>query len=261
MSSNHTFAICAYKESEYLEDCIISLKEQTEKSRIIICTSTPNNYISSLANKYNIPVFVNYGESGIGQDWNFALSKCETQYVTIAHQDDIYFKDYLYEILIKMQQQTNAIIGFTEYSEIRNGELVNKNKLLRIKRLMNYPIRLFPKSRFVRNRVLSLGSSICCPSVTYNTQINDSFTFDTNFKCNLDWDAWSRLAKKKGAFVYLRKSLMGHRIHEKSETTSLLDNGLRFNEDLTIYRRYHPNWLCKIIHNQYKKSAESNKLK
>ena len=53
---NHTFAICAYKESKYLEECIISLKNQTVQSNIIISTSTPNEYITNIANKYNLQI-------------------------------------------------------------------------------------------------------------------------------------------------------------------------------------------------------------
>lgn len=49
METNHTFAICAYKESEYLEDCIKSLKGQTVKTNIIMATSTPNDYVKNLA--------------------------------------------------------------------------------------------------------------------------------------------------------------------------------------------------------------------
>lgn len=45
----HTFVICAYKESQYLEECIRSLRRQTVKSNIIMVTSTPNSYISDLA--------------------------------------------------------------------------------------------------------------------------------------------------------------------------------------------------------------------
>ena len=61
----HTFAICAYKESPYLEECILSLKKQTRKSGIIIITSTPNDYIEELSRKYGIPLFINHGEHGM----------------------------------------------------------------------------------------------------------------------------------------------------------------------------------------------------
>lgn len=57
----HTFVICAYKESEFLEECILSLKNQSISSEIFIATSTPNKYIEALAEKYNLKVFVNDG--------------------------------------------------------------------------------------------------------------------------------------------------------------------------------------------------------
>ena len=44
----HIFAICAYKESPYLEECIVSLKNQTVKTDILLATSTPNEYIENL---------------------------------------------------------------------------------------------------------------------------------------------------------------------------------------------------------------------
>lgn len=46
---NHTFAICAYKESPFLEECIQSLLGQTIPSTIIIVTSTDNAYIQNMA--------------------------------------------------------------------------------------------------------------------------------------------------------------------------------------------------------------------
>ena len=45
---NHTFAICAYKESPFLEECIQSLLGQTIPSTIIIVTSTDNAYIQKI---------------------------------------------------------------------------------------------------------------------------------------------------------------------------------------------------------------------
>ena len=47
VNTNHTFAICAYKESPYLEECITSLMEQTVKSEIFIATSTPNKLLTT----------------------------------------------------------------------------------------------------------------------------------------------------------------------------------------------------------------------
>ena len=46
---NHTFVICAYKESQYLEECIESIKKQNVKSNVIMTTSTPIEFIEKIA--------------------------------------------------------------------------------------------------------------------------------------------------------------------------------------------------------------------
>ena len=56
-ASDHTFVICAYHESEYLENCIRSLKKQTTLSNVILSTSTPNQTIYALCEKYGNPFF------------------------------------------------------------------------------------------------------------------------------------------------------------------------------------------------------------
>ena len=64
----HTFAICAYKESPYLESCVSSLINQSEPSDIIICTSTPNELIDSISKKYGLDVYIRNGESSLKDD-------------------------------------------------------------------------------------------------------------------------------------------------------------------------------------------------
>ena len=123
-ASNHTWALCAYKESAFLEECIKSLLAQTVKSKIIIATSTPNGHIEALAQKYKMPLYINDGVTGIGGDWNFAYGKCDTHLVTIAHQDDIYEPDYLKEMLEFMNKAHDPIIYFSGYAELREGKKV-----------------------------------------------------------------------------------------------------------------------------------------
>ena len=55
-TKNHTFVLCAYKESQFLEECVQSLLAQTVKSKILISTSTPNDHIKGIAEKYNLPL-------------------------------------------------------------------------------------------------------------------------------------------------------------------------------------------------------------
>lgn len=257
---NHTFAICAYKESQYLEECIKSLQNQTIKSNIIMATSTPNDHIKNLAEKYNIELFINDGEKGIGQDWNFAVSKTNTDYVTVAHQDDIYNPDYLEEIVKYLNKNKDFVIAFSDYREIKNGETIKLTKNLKIKKVLLFPLKIFKKSRFIKRRVLSLGSSICCPSVTVNTRITGKRPYKTDLKCNLDWDTWFEMTKYNEKFLYINKELMKHRIHENSETSNSIENNVRLEEDLLMLNKFWPKPIAKFIMKFYKKAIETNEM-
>lgn len=257
---NHTFIICAYKESQYLEECIKSVINQNVKSNIIISTSTPNKYIENLANKYNLPIYINTGESGIGQDWNFGISNTTTDYVTIAHQDDIYNSNYLEEIVNYLEKGKDFIIAFTDYREIKNGKIIPLTTNLKIKKILLSPLKIFKKSRFIKKMVLSLGASICCPSVTINTKITGKKPYKTELKCDLDWDTWNEMTKYKGRFLYINKELMNHRIHEESETSNLIENNIRLEEDFIMFKKFWPKPIANLLMKFYGKAIKTNKV-
>ena len=283
---NHTWVLCAYGESPYLEECIRSLINQTVGSKILIATSTPNDEINRLAGKYDLPVFVNTGASGITRDWNFALSCATTRYVTIAHQDDVYESIYLERALRGLSGARHPLIFFSDYYEIRDGRKVVSNRNLRIKRMMLLPLRsrLLQNSVFVRRRILSLGSPIDCPSVTYvmpnlqsiqnhqgnlnkqnqegqqNKSEGEGLLFDPAYRVAQDWEAWERISRMEGTFVFDPYLLMGHRIHEASTTTELIADQTRTKEEMSIFRRFWPAWMAKRIERWYRKGQDSNRI-
>lgn len=258
----HSFVICAYKESPFLEECIVSLKKQTVESNIIMITSTPNDYIRNTAKKYEIELFINHGENGIVQDWNFGYAQCKTPYITIAHQDDIYFPDYAEHAMRYIEKSKHPLIYFSNYCEIRRGKRVEYNKLLKIKRLLIFPLRfrIFQKSRFARRRALSLGNCICCPAVTFVKKNLPNPIFTVRFRSNEDWEAWERLSKIKGSFIYDTSIEMGHRIHEGSETSAIIGDSKRREEDYSMFRKFWPKWIALFLVKVYSKSEESNRL-
>ncbi len=260
---NHTFVICAYKESPYLKNCIRSLLNQTVKSRIIMATSTPNAHIKRLAQMYSIPLYINSEPSGIATDWNFAYRQANTKLVTIAHQDDIYNPSYLEEILAALNKAKNPILAHTAYYEIRNKQPIYKNRLLTVKKVLLLPFvtRLTWNSIFLRRRSLAFGCGICCPSVTYVKTRLPEKPFKVGCKANLDWEAWECYSKLPGAFCYVPKPMMGHRVHEDSETSHVIgENNGRSAEDYAMYQKFWPDFMAKFLMHFYKKGQESNQL-
>ena len=259
--NKHTFVICAYKESPYLEKCIESLMRQTKKSNILMVTSTPNKYIEEIAKKYDIPLYVNEN-GGITQDWNFAYDHAETEYVTIAHQDDVYFSKYVEKVIYDMEKAKKPIIWFSDYAEIRDGHVVKRNKLLLIKRLMLFLLifKPFQSLKCIRRFVLSLGCPICCPSVTFYKNRIKNGPFQHGFRSDEDWEAWEKLSHMKGQFVYHNEILVGHRIHEDSETSNILQDDARSKEDYIMFQKFWPNRIAKMLAKLYSVSENSNNL-
>lgn len=259
----HTFVICAYKESPYLENCIESLQKQTVSSEIIMMTSTPNTYIENLSQKYDIPLYIREGLSDIVLDWNYGYSKVTTPYLTIAHQDDIYLPDYTEHVLKEFRRSKKPLIFFSDYGEIRGTEIVTKNRLLQVKRIMLVPLRtrMCFGNRFIRRRILSLGSPICCPSVAYAKEHLPKEVFVQGFRSNEDWEAWEKLSRLKGDFIYDKDILMYHRIHEDSETSAIIQDNKRSEEDMEMYSKFWPKPIAKLLVRLYADGQKSNDLK
>ena len=67
----------------------------------------------NMAKKHNIELIVNEGQGGIVQDWNFGYKQIDTPYVTIAHQDDLYFPDYAIRAVKSLEESKHPLIYFS----------------------------------------------------------------------------------------------------------------------------------------------------
>lgn len=261
-AKDHTFVICAYKENPYLEKTVRSLKRQTIRSRIILSTSTPNRHIEEICKRHSIEWFVNPDPHLAGDDWNYGYAKAESPLITLVHQDDLYEPEFLEETLkaINQSPRDDVIIAFTDYYELKLGRKEIGNLLLRIKRIMNYPLSFacFQKNRFIRRRILAMGCPICCPAVTYVKKNAGQQIFDTMYKNSCDYKTWVDLSAKEGRFVYIRKPLLGHRIYAESATTLNLSENIRKKEDYEILCLLWPAPIARVINFLYAKSEKSN---
>lgn len=257
----HTFSVLAYKESPHLEDCIQSLRAQSCATEIILCTSTPNTHIETIAQKYSLELYVNPEKKGIAADWNFALKQAKTQFVTLAHQDDSYDKQFVELLLAAAERNPESSIIFPDYREQKGSEYLEQTTNLKIKRWMlkTYFIGCESyASQWRKHATLLFGSPISCPAIMYNTHKLEGFSFNTAFDISLDWEAWLQLAHRAGAFTWVRQILMTHRIHEDSATTSGVRAGKRQKEDNLIFEKLWPWPFSKIFASLYEKSLNGN---
>lgn len=246
-----------------------SLTAQTVKTRLMIATTTPNDWIERVAGEFDIRLVVNDGVPGIAHDWNCALSHVETPLVTIAHQDDTYSECYVEALLALCNRAKRPLLFFTDYGEIRMsgssdeaGVLMDDSNMLRIKRLMLAPLKheRWWGSIRCRRYLMSFGSPICCPSVTYCLPNLPKPVFHEGMRGGLDWDAWERISRLEGDFIYASEILMHHRIHEESETSALIKDEIRSQEDYEMFCRFWPRPFARLLNVLYGLSLRSNAL-
>ena len=257
--TDHTFVICAYKDSDYLEDCIQSIINQTVGSEIVISSSTPTDKTRETAQKYDIKLYEHNEGGSIGRDWNYGFGIPKTKYVTIAHQDDIYLPEFAETNIGMMEKSDNCAIAFTNYAEIdEDSRNIKRNANLKIKDTMLIPIKLFPNSIWMRKRIMSLGNPICCPAITYNKQLLNTFAFSEVLDFVVDWDALIRINKEKTRWQYNKKPLLLHRIHSGSETTSTIASGIRAKEEQQIFELFWPKPIAYRLAKIYRQSEKTN---
>lgn len=355
--SDVTLSILAYKKSRHLEQCIRSVLAMrgVEQAVVLLATSTPNEWIERMGKKYHLPVCVrkdscrkapagadeagkkqgrteaaetaeNRKSPTIGADFQFGIDAAKTRLVTVVHQDDVYGKNYLVEMLAHLNAECERghkpLIAFCDYYELKQGAEPPKklkraglrrkasaaaegggmqsfegkglrvqesgiqslegkspcvqrsemqflgtgfrieawNRNLVVKRLMNafFQVPWGRTSVWWRRRILSLGCSICCPSVMFVRENLLTDVFSAGMYCNVDWEAWERLSKNAGAFIYVSRPLMLHRVYEESTTTDAIRGSLRTEEDYKMFCKFWPEKLAKLLMYGYQKGQEGN---
>lgn len=252
----HAFAICAYKDSPYLESCIRSLTGQTVKSDIILCTSTPSPYIKGLADKYNIPVYIRYGKSNIQEDWNFAYDMADARFVTIAHQDDRYQKNYVSHLLKNYKKYPDMTLFTGGYAVMKEDGPVEFEWVEFIKRFLRIPLRFQKASHlpWVKRSVLLFGNSICCPACAYHKEKLGAPLFTSSYKFALDWDTLYKLSQLPGRFICVEKTLLYYRVHNESATKTSITDHSRFKEEREMFLKMWPEPVVKILMYFYQKA-------
>ena len=259
MPYTHVFAVCAYGESPYLEACLRSLKAQTMPSEIIICTSTPSNFLEQMGEKYGVSVYVRQWESNIRDDRNFAWEKADGEFVTLAHQDDVYHRTYGERLKKAVLAWPDMTVFTSDYVIVKGDRLISWDKLLLVKRILRMPLRLKCASHLsqVKKLSLMLGNSICCPACTYHKEMLGAPLFHSSCRFALDWDTLIDLAMRPGRFICVEEPLVFHRLHKDAATNACMKDSRRYEEERAMFRRLWPKPAAEFLMGFYKKAYTS----
>jgi hypothetical protein len=236
-AADHAFVAVAYKDSPFLPQCLASLRAQSVASRLVVATSTPSEPIARGAREVGAELVINPERRSIGADWNFALRAAGTRLVTLAHQDDVYHRDFLARTLGLFERYPTGSLSFTGYREISDAGTARLSKIAAVGALIK--AATIGSREIVSGRrlglYLSFGNPLPCSSVTFDLSRLGSFAFTETLASNLDWDAWWRLHRAESTFLHCREPLVGRRRNELSETSRLIREGRRRREDVAMF--------------------------
>ena len=154
-----------------------ALKNQSVQTDIIVCTSTPNELIKTLAADLELPLYIRDGKSSLKDDWNFAAETAyaarSAELVTIAHQDDIYHREYAAELLKAADEYPDMSVFCTRYRTIDKDGKELKTKAEQVKRILRLPLRIrgLAAARLIKRLPLMFGNGIGCPTCSYNISL------------------------------------------------------------------------------------------
>jgi len=171
----------------------------------------------------------------------------ESQWVTLAHQDDWYEPSYVESCLEAVRPYPDVLLAFTASTEMVEGER-RPHANTWVKRAissMSFLGQRSVQSVFRKRLLLSFGNPIPCPSVMLNRLAIGEFSFPEGWKSNLDWQAWLSLAKCAGRFVYVPVPLVNRTLHADATTTRILTE--RAREDEIIFRELWPAPIASVL--------------
>jgi hypothetical protein len=253
-----------YQAAPKLAALIESLRAQTEPgSEILLATSTPSAALEEFAKSRALQLHINPQRIDIAADWNFAMVAAKTELVTLAHQDDYFAPSYVGRLSSALQRHPSALMAFCDYSEHTPLGARPANINLWIKGALRR--RAFGTRECIfdtrdKERLLSLGNPICCPSVMLDRSALSDFRFPGGFRTNLDWMAWLELARLPGGFVYVREKLVSKGVHAGSETTATIANRARQREDRVIFDALWPKPIAATLATLYRIGYRANRL-
>lgn len=259
VSKYHTFAICAYGESPFLEECILSLLAQSVKSDIIMCAPESTPFLTRISEKYKIPLYIRYSTADIRDDWNFAYDNSKTKYVTLAHQDDLYHAKFTEETLKTMLKYKKPLFCVTDYLPIKLVALPQRDINCRIRHFLRSPLKIkfLSDKPLIKRAILAFGNSLCCPTVTYNKALLGDTIFKSQLHYDIDWDTFYLLGQRDGSIAYVDKTLAYYRIHNGATSKEFITNHKRMRDDEIMFSKFWPKPIVDFLMRMYKEAYKN----
>lgn len=232
-----TFAIPCRDAGAHLRPLLQSLLAQSEPDvALLLVDDGSTDGSAALAREVagdRIEIHCNEAPLGIGANWNRCVELVRTPFVCLAHQDDVYERDYLARMLAALRARPDAGIAHCRATAVDGdgAPIVSPAEAFKAHFWRHQP----GEDRAAHYARLWRGNFVCCPSVLYRTEaLRAVGPFRTDLRFALDWEWWFRLLCCGFGIVDVDATLLHYRRHDAAASRVATADRSRFVEELRV---------------------------
>lgn len=224
MSITFSAIIPCYNGSRYIVSAIESVLKQTRKfDEIIISDDNSSDDTVEIAKryeKYGIRIVINKnGPSGFVNGWNNAIRLATCDYISILHQDDVLYSEFLEKIEQSLQEHPDVMHAFSVCDYIDGEGNVVRHPFLKESGTFRYN-----QQEYIQEYMDCGNHSHIhrCPGVVTRRSVFEYCTYREEAGHIADDDFFYRVAQYTDVIGIL-EPLAAYRLHDASETGKLSD--------------------------------------
>jgi len=208
MKPKFTVIITTYNRANLLEQSLKSLADQTFLDfEVIIVDNFSTDHTFEIVKKFSdLDIkFYKFKNAGIiSASRNFAISKSLGEWIAFLDSDDLWSSNKLEKCFDVTNKKVSLI--YHGMTILRNDEVFGKIKT----RELSNPIF---EDLLIKGNTLAFSSVVVKRSII--EEIN-GFNCSEHMINTSDYNAWLKIAKLKGEFIYLPENLGSYRIHDNN---------------------------------------------
>lgn len=238
--------VVTYNSSEFIEETLESIKNQTYKNLELIITDDCSNdntieicklWIKNNPNRFIKTELVTTSiNTGIPANCNRGLKKCSGEWIKMVAGDDLLLPTAINDYISSIDKEDNIV-----YSKIQAFTVIDNNKkLLNIAPEANR-LPLFKLTAKEQNKVMcQMFFPGCSPSIFIKNQmLKDLNYYEEKYKYIDDWSFCFRATKQGYKLNFIDKITVLYRIHSNNISRNKKNNffNKKHFESLQLFRK------------------------
>ena len=121
MINNLTIAIPVFERTEFFEEALFSLLNQTVQCKVIVVdNNSSHTFFEEMCAKFKVDYFKNSTNIGMFPNWNKCFELANTEFVMILGDDDVLDLNYVSIFQAALKKHSNLDIFFSDFELLDN---------------------------------------------------------------------------------------------------------------------------------------------